>query len=312
MSSLLVPPLASDPRSQVLERLSQRLESIDRTVVLVYLIDLVPADALPYLAEQFNVAALWPYLPDDSARRRAIKESVAWHRAKGTPWAVETALSWAGHEVIVEDLSATASRWAEYQLEFRRALVPDAVPEVLKLARFAAPRRSHLVRMYGGYDHRPIRLDDGPKLDDGWLDDDSGVEVSGVKLSFGTRSAALIVLDETGLHASMSPMASTSISDDNSWRLDAWALDSEILLDSSGGLVSQVGHSLDDTADEEVLLIGGEVYTAAMLDEPLLTTGAGRIDQVSHAMRGKYRGWSGAWSGPWREPIPSKLTEEFA
>lgn len=312
MSSLLVPPLASDPRSLAVEALSQRLDSIDRTAVLVCLIDLVPADALPYLAEQFNVAALWPYLPDDAARRRAIKESVAWHRAKGTPWAVETALSWAGYEAIVEDLTATASRWAEYQLEFASPVGLDALQEVMKLARFAAPKRSHLVRLYGGYDHRPIVLDAGPRLDDGFLDNYSGVMESGVKLSFGTRAAMLIGLDEAMPHAGMSPVTSSSIAADNSMRLDAWRLDSGIMLDSSGGLINQIACSLGEQADEEALLARGEIRSGAIPDEPVQPADASRTDQTAHALRTAYRTWRGSWSGPWREPIPSKYTEELA
>ncbi|VEB40170.1 Bacteriophage P2-related tail formation protein [Chromobacterium violaceum] len=66
------------------------------------------------------VGPLWAYLPDDAAKRRAIKESAAWHRAKGSPWSVEAALSWAGYAAKVEDATAPAGRWAEFQLELAR------------------------------------------------------------------------------------------------------------------------------------------------------------------------------------------------
>lgn len=155
MSELLVPPLAVDDRSRAIDALAARMTGLDLTPILVYLIDLVPADALPYLAEQFNVVGpLWAYLPDEAAKRRAIKESVAWHRAKGTPWSVETALSWAGHVAKVEDTTGSANRWAEYQLELGAPVAGDALQAVLKLARVAAPARSHLVRLYGSYDRR--------------------------------------------------------------------------------------------------------------------------------------------------------------
>jgi P2-related tail formation protein len=186
MSDLLVPPLAVDDRSRAIDALAARMTGLDLTPILVYLIDLVPADALPILAEQFNVVGpLWAYLPDEAAKRRAIKESVAWHRAKGTPWSVETALSWAGHVAKVEDTTGSANRWAEYQLELGTPVTADALQAVLELARFAAPARSHLVRLYGGYDRRVLHASTGDCWSDAFLSDDSGVWIDGVKLSFG-------------------------------------------------------------------------------------------------------------------------------
>ena len=202
MSELLVPPLAVDDRSRAIDALAARMTGLDLTPILVYLIDLVPADALPILAEQFNVVGpLWAYLPDEAAKRRAIKESVAWHRAKGTPWSVETALSWAGHVAKVEDTTGSANRWAEYQLELGAPVAGDALQAVLELARFAAPARSHLVRLYGGFDRRVLHASTGDRYggfdrrvlhastgdrwSDAYLSDDSGVWIGGVKLSFG-------------------------------------------------------------------------------------------------------------------------------
>lgn len=186
MSELLVPPLAVDDRSRAIDALAARMTGLDLTPILVYLIDLVPADALPILAEQFNVVGpLWAYLPDEAAKRRAIKESVAWHRAKGTPWSVETALSWAGHVAKVEDTTGSANRWAEYQLELGAPVAGDALQAVLELARFAAPARSHLVRLYGSYDRRVLHASTGDRWSEAFLSDDSGVWIDGVKLSFG-------------------------------------------------------------------------------------------------------------------------------
>ena len=211
MSDLLVPPLALDDRSQAIDALAARMTGLDLTPILVYLIDLVPADALPILAEQFNVVGpLWAYLPDEAAKRRAIKESVAWHRAKGTPWSVETALAWAGHVAKVEDTTGSANRWAEYQLELGAPVTGEALQAVLELARFAAPARSHLVRLYGGYDRRVLHASTGDRWSEAFLSDDSGVWIDGVKLSFGRtqrleaeRPEAAAILRLHRIHAAL-------------------------------------------------------------------------------------------------------------
>lgn len=229
MSDLLVPPLALDDRSRAIDALAARMTGLDLTPILVYLIDLVPADALPILAEQFNVVGpLWAYLPDEAAKRRAIKESVTWHRAKGTPWSVETALSWAGHVAKVEDTTGTPSRWAEYQIELATPVSDSSFKAVLELARFAAPARSHLVRLYGGYDLRRITLSAPEGLSDGMLSDESGVLLDGVKLSFGTRHAFAQSV-AASLSGSQTHSAGAHVFGLDLPRLSVWKLDSELV-----------------------------------------------------------------------------------
>ncbi len=53
---LLPPPLASDERFSILANIAaERFAQIDLTALLVYLVDIVDASALPSLAEQFHV-----------------------------------------------------------------------------------------------------------------------------------------------------------------------------------------------------------------------------------------------------------------
>lgn len=287
------------------------MTELDLTPILVYLIDLVPADALPILAEQFNVVGpLWTYLSNESAKRQAIKGSVAWHRAKGTPWSVETALSWAGHEAKVEDTTGTEKRWAEYQIELGVPVAPDALEAVLELARFAAPRRSHLVRLYSRYDLRYSRLDHS-RLDEALLDDDSGVWQSGVKLSFGTRHAVTLPSASDGPKSGATHTASSTIHNDNSWRLDAWSLDSEILLDAASGLVNQVGYAIPTELPGLIVYTrhDGAAHIAALI---AVAPNTGRTDTATATLADDRRTWRGRWSGTWREVIPSQLTNEVA
>ena len=51
-----VPPiLAQDPTFGPLAQLTERLTGLDMTRLLIYLVDLVEDDALPYLGEQFHI-----------------------------------------------------------------------------------------------------------------------------------------------------------------------------------------------------------------------------------------------------------------
>ncbi len=93
--SLLPPPLAADERFRALEQLAARLDELDLTRLLVYLIDTVSSSALPHLAEQFHVQGYegWLFAKTEDDRRRLLKRAIELHRHKGTRWAVEQVLA---------------------------------------------------------------------------------------------------------------------------------------------------------------------------------------------------------------------------
>lgn len=125
---------------------------------------------------------------DDAMLERMVRESIPWHRIKGTPAAVEQALTMYNVQALVDE-SGTGVNWAVYELELAEAPRGGAMANIVRVAEEAAPKRCWLRRVYGGFDRRPILLDRGPALDAGYLDDDSGVwdEETGVKQSFGER-----------------------------------------------------------------------------------------------------------------------------
>lgn len=74
---------------------AERLANIDLSVLLIYIIDTVPAEALPILAEQFDVLGYkgWRFVEgDEAAERELIKSAIELHRYKGTPWSIKEAL----------------------------------------------------------------------------------------------------------------------------------------------------------------------------------------------------------------------------
>ncbi|EHE7989529.1 phage tail protein I [Salmonella enterica subsp. enterica serovar Derby] len=107
---LLPPPLASDERFSVLANIAaERFAQIDLTALLVYLVDIVDASALPSLAGQLHVQGLegWLFAANEQEKRELIKQAIELHKYKGTPWAVRRVL-----EIL--SLPGTISKWFEY------------------------------------------------------------------------------------------------------------------------------------------------------------------------------------------------------
>ncbi|MBY7218068.1 phage tail protein I [Escherichia marmotae] len=104
------PPLASDVRFSTLANIAaERFAQLDLTALMVYLVDLVDASALPALAEQFHVQGLegWLFTTDEREKRELIKQAIELHKYKGTIWAVRRVL-----EIL--SLPGTISEWFEY------------------------------------------------------------------------------------------------------------------------------------------------------------------------------------------------------
>ena len=109
MADAVPPILAQDPTFGPLAQLTERLTGLDMTRLLIYLVDLVEDDALPYLGEQFHIMGGegWDFAADDAARRALIKSAIELHRYKGTPWAIRQVL-----ETLA--LSGQISEWFQY------------------------------------------------------------------------------------------------------------------------------------------------------------------------------------------------------
>ncbi|MBS1186675.1 MAG: putative bacteriophage tail fiber protein [Burkholderiaceae bacterium] len=144
--------LATDERFGPLATLSGRLLELDLSPLLVYLIDLVDADALPYLAEQFHVMGNegWDFAADDTTRRALIKSSIELHRYKGTPWAIKQALTRLGLEQVSLDEKPEGAHWAEFDANITvvdRPLTESVYPQITRMIDAYKPARSHLRRL---------------------------------------------------------------------------------------------------------------------------------------------------------------------
>lgn len=92
----LLPTSLQQPHIQAFDDLvSGRLDALPIEAVLVYIIDMVNAEALPYLAEQFDILGIkgYIYATTEEQKRDVVRAAIELHRYKGTPWAIKEALS---------------------------------------------------------------------------------------------------------------------------------------------------------------------------------------------------------------------------
>lgn len=68
----------------------KRFSEIDINCLLVIIIDNLPSDALPHLAEQYHITGNegWLQCQSDSGKRALIKKAIELHRYKGTKYAL--------------------------------------------------------------------------------------------------------------------------------------------------------------------------------------------------------------------------------
>jgi len=267
----------------------------------------------PWLALDWQVAQFAPYF--DTAQD-LLAAALPWLRLRGTAAAVRMALDWVGWPQVWIDQDE-----AWLHIDPGRIVSNDDLLPMAHVVRASLPAHVRFYRVYHGWDARPVRLDGHDWLDAGLLDDDSGVFVdvtpygAPVKVSqgvtrVGTAAAppllALALAAHTRIFTSVATYTDRLI-------LDTWVLDSELIMDSSGG--NTLLHSALAPAHMRRLpfwLPPAKVLTrlcawsapAALQSNMLARLGmAERINDDT-------RTWTGGWdSAPWRPFFLSRKTE---
>lgn len=141
------------------ELVADRWDNWDLSPFMAYLVDICAPEALPYLADQFDVDGLQGFaMADDLEQKRdIIKRSISLHKYIGTPWAIREACRTVGFPVIVLEEGVTAVRGGEATAEdwarFRVLVDPDnsrpinseLSQKVRTFIEFYKNERSHLV-----------------------------------------------------------------------------------------------------------------------------------------------------------------------
>ena len=103
MANLLASGIANVPHLAAFDEVVKaRFDAIGLEALLVYLMDLVPSDALPWLAKQFDLLGIkgYGFTSTEQERRNLLKTAIELHRYKGTPWAIKSAVQKYGYTII--------------------------------------------------------------------------------------------------------------------------------------------------------------------------------------------------------------------
>jgi hypothetical protein len=181
---------------------------------------------LPWLASEWGLAGLVKYFP---TLEDLIDAALPWLMERGTAAAVERALSWIGFDnVVIEEHGARLS------LDLGRIPTAEELEDIVYLIVLSIPAHVDLYRLYHGYDLRPIGVSQPENLDEGLLDDDSGIwttiDGEAVKLSFGMERAVQVNAGKgVFLYRRREDTAWSQTFYDDKFRLDVSAFGDEIV-----------------------------------------------------------------------------------
>ncbi|HIA1612215.1 TPA: phage tail protein I [Salmonella enterica] len=173
----LTPPLAKDARFRILAGLAARLQDIDLTPLLVYLVDLTEVTALPWLADQLAITGDngWNLAESEDARRALIKNAIELHRYKGTPWSVRQVIRNLGFGEVelceggdrldpaIAEKYPAETHWALYQVILAVTITNDQAALLRKTLEVFAPARCELASL--DFTAAPIRYNDTARYD---------------------------------------------------------------------------------------------------------------------------------------------------
>ena len=261
----------------------------------------------PWLAMQWQVAMFAPYFPSVDA---LLTASLPWLLERGTAASVVRALGWVGFAGSKVDEDG-----AHLHINLGRPATAEEMARVAHVVRASLPAHVHFYRVFNPLnDVRRIVLDRAPPLDTGMLDGDSGVMgPDGVKLSFGERSGATLPAAPAGALPAISAQQRVGlIRYDDMPVLDAWRLDSHVLMGVSGGVMELFRSTTTAHTPGGGALATAEARASVapwVVAEPVAAGAAARISTAPEPICPPRR-WGGTWGGPWRQAFLLIQSEE--
>ena len=266
-----------------------------------------PEQFAPWLAAEYELAQFAPYFPTTA---ELIEQGLQWLFTRGTAASVVRALGWVGFAGAEVDEDG-----AYLHINLGRPATAEEMARVAHVVRASLPAHVHFYRVFNPLnDVRRIVLDRAPGMDTGMLDGDSGVMgPDGVKLSFGERSGATL----PAAPADALPAVSTHqrvglIRYDDMPVLDAWRLDSHVLMGVSGGVMELFRSTTTAHTPGGGALATAEARTSVaawLAPAPVPAGGAAHISTAPEPISPPRR-WGGPWAGPWRQAFLLIQTEE--
>ena len=266
-----------------------------------------PEQFAPWLAAEYELAQFAPYFPTTA---ELIEQGLQWLFTRGTAASVVRALGWVGFAGSKVDEDG-----AYLHINLGRPATAEEMARVAHVVRASLPAHVHFYRVFNPLnDVRRIVLDRAPGMDTGMLDGDSGVMgPDGVKLSFGERSGATL----PAAPADALPAISTHqrvglIRYDDMPVLDAWRLDSHVLMGVSGGVMELFRSTTMAHTPGGGALATAEARASVAPWVAAESVAAGAAAHLSTAPEpiSPPRRWGGPWGGPWRQAFLLIQTEE--
>ena len=266
-----------------------------------------PEQFAPWLAAEYELAQFAPYFPTTA---ELIEQGLQWLFTRGTAASVVRALGWVGFAGSTVDEDG-----AYLHINLGRPATAEDMARVAHVVRASLPAHVHFYRVFNPLnDVRRIVLDRTPRLDTGMLDGDSGVMgPDGVKLSFGERSGATL----PAAPADALPAISTHqrvglIRYDDMPVLDAWRLDSHVLMGVSGGVMELFRSTTMAHTPGGGALATAEARASVapwVATKPVAAGGAAHVSTAPEPISPPRR-WGGPWGGPWRQAFLLIQSEE--
>lgn len=266
-----------------------------------------PEQFAPWLAAEYELAQFAPYFPTTA---ELIEQGLQWLFTRGTAASVVRALGWVGFAGSKVDEDG-----AYLHINLGRPATAEEMARVAHVVRASLPAHVHFYRVFNPLnDVRRVVLDRAPAMDTGMLDGDSGVMgPDGVKLSFGERSGATL----PAAPADALPAISTHqrvglIRYDDMPVLDAWRLDSHVLMGVSGGVMELFRSTTTAHTPGGGALATAEARASAapwVATKPVAAGGAAHVSTAPEPISPPRR-WGGPWGGPWRQAFLLIQTEE--
>lgn len=130
----------------------ERFKGIDLNVLLVSIIDNVPSDALPHLAEQYHVTGNegWLQCRNDDEKRDLIKRAIEVHRYKGTKYALRKIFDMFGIEGKINEWFETGGEPFTFSVDLdfvSKGLDYELIAKLEDLINEYKNVRSHLLSM---------------------------------------------------------------------------------------------------------------------------------------------------------------------
>ncbi|MCW5320549.1 phage tail protein [Verminephrobacter aporrectodeae subsp. tuberculatae] len=273
-----------------------------------------PAALRPWLAAEWGVADFAAYFDTTD---KLMDAALPWMLERGSAAAVRRVLGWLGYDrVLIEEDGPYL------HIDLGRVAPSAQFQDIARVVRSSIPTHVRFYRVFHTYDLRHLMLDGGQPLDCALLDNDSGVwgdtdTGEPVKASFSqgrieridTWQASPIAEGYTAWHGTTLPQS-------DRLQLDAWRLDSFLVVDSYAGVGAIFTGTCNASTPGQPIgyaagyYIHGRIGLAAWAGSTLIQAQTSTSTALLPSTN-QQRGWTGTWDAtPWRPCISSKQSTQ--